>query len=449
MAGSDDNSFVLREGVIATVDGAGSVVRGDLLVEDGVISAVGDVDAESVGDVREISLGGKAVIPGFVQPHIHLCQTLLRGGADDMALIDWLQDRVWPYEAALRPEELYTSARLGLAELILGGTTALLDMGTVRHTDAIGEAVEESGIRAFIGKCMMDRDGDTPDALNEETERSIEESIALHRRWDGAAQGRIRYAFAPRFAVSCTEELLRETAAAADDLGALVHTHASETQFENEFSVKHHGMRNVPFLEEVGLCDAHSVFAHGVHVEDAECRTLARTETAICHCPSSNLKLASGLANMPRFDEFGVPVALGADGAPCNNNLDAFVEMRLAALIHKPGHGPEAMPAERVLRLATLDGAKALGIDDRVGSIEEGKDADLVVLDLDANPATTPGGDVASRIVYSAQRDNVDKVFAGGRQLVDGGELLGTDVDGLLSRARTAREEVVERMQSI
>lgn len=445
MAQSSD--VLLRDGLIVPVDGEGTIRRGSILVRDGRIRRVGSVPDESADGVEVIDLDGRAVVPGFVQPHIHLCQTLLRSAADDMVLIDWLSERVWPYEDALRPDELYASARLGIAELVLGGTTSVLDMGTVRHTDAIGSAVEESGIRAFIGKCMMDLDDeDVPDGLIEERSRSIQESVRLCRRWDGEAEGRIRYAFAPRFAVSCTEELLRETAEAADDLGVPVHTHASETRYENEFALERHGMRNIPFLEEVGLCRDSSVFAHGVHVDDDERRLLADRQTAICHCPSSNLKLASGVADLPRHDAFGVPLALGADGAPCNNNLDAFREMRLAALIHKPNSGPEAMPAKRVLELATIDGARALGIDDEVGSIEPGKAADLAVLDLEGHPTTAPGGDPYSRIVYAAQRQNVDHVFVRGRQLVCDGELTAFDLEATLADARSARSNVVERM---
>jgi 5-methylthioadenosine/S-adenosylhomocysteine deaminase len=444
---SEQNSFVLEDLRIATMDPDTGIVEGDLAVRDGEIAAVGEVSPELKRELPTREIDGDVLLPGFVQCHIHLCQTLLRNQADDMVLIDWLSEHVWPYEASLAPEDLYWSARLGLAELALGGTTTLLDMGTVEGTDAIGEAVEDSGMRAFIGKCMMDRGTRPPSDLIEETDESLQESLRLLDRWDGAADGRIRYAFAPRFAVSCSERLLRDVVAAAADHGVPIHTHASETEFENEFTREHHGERNIEFLHEIGMCDVPSVFAHGVHVSDEECRTLADSETAVCHCPSSNLKLASGLANMPRYDEFGVDVSLGADGAPCNNNLDAFVEMRLAALSHKPHHGPEAMPAERVLKLATIDGARALDIDDEVGSIAEGKQADLVALDLSSDPATAPGGgNLYSRIVYSAQRANVTDVFAGGRQVVDGGALVGIDREELLSEADAAHDRVVERM---
>lgn len=449
MTVTDSTSILLRDATIVTMNEAGDVVRGDLLIEDGKIGAIGEVEPQRAEGAEVIDVGGQAVIPGFVQTHIHLCQTLMRNCADDMMLIDWLRKRIWPYEAALQPDELRASAELGLAELILGGTTCLLDMGTVRHTDVIGEAVAASGIRAHIGKCMMDFGEQVPGPLLEDTRESLEESLRLAQRWHGAADGRIGYAFAPRFAVSCTKRLLSAVVEAADDLDLHIHTHSSETAFENEFTQEHYGVDNIEFLEQIGMTRPKSVFAHGVHVSDHECQVLADTGTAISHCPSSNLKLASGIANMPRYDEYGVKVSLGADGAPCNNNLDAFVEMRLAALIQKPIHGPRAMPAERVLRLATIDGARALHLDDKIGSIEAGKFADLVVIDLDSDPGCGPAGDVYSRVVYSAHRHNVRHVFASGQQVVRRGELVGVDLDRVMHDARRAQSGVVDRMQEL
>ena len=438
----------LQNATIVTVNPSFDILEeADLLIRDGKIAAVGSVDPSEADDATPMDLDGQVVVPGFVQCHIHLCQTLLRNFADDMVLIDWLRRRVWPYEAALTPQTLDISARIGLAELVLGGTTALLDMGTVNHTDAIANAVADTGIRAHIGKCMMDLGDDVPAPLYEETDESFRESIRLHETWDGAEEGRIRYAFAPRFAVSCTEELLRRVGEAADDLDCPIHTHCSETEFENEFTDEHYGVSNVEFLQRVGIAGDRSVFAHGVHVDDDDCRILGDTRTAICHCPSSNLKLASGIADIPRLDSFDIPLALGADGAPCNNNLDAFIEMRMAALLHKPRHGPEAMPARRVLELATIDGARALGLDDEIGSIEPGKSADFSVLDLDSDPGCGPAGDVTSRIVYTAQKHNVRHVFASGRQLVDDGRLVDVDLPRLMADGRRAHRQVVDRMQ--
>lgn len=441
-------SFWIKNATILTMNGDDEIFVGHMVVKEGKIVALGEeVAPQEVEGLKVYDFKGQVVMPGFVQCHIHLCQTLMRNHADDMVLIDWLRRRIWPYEAALTPETLSMSAQVGLAELIRGGTTAILDMGTVHHTDAIGEAVAASGIRAHIGKCMMDFGDEVPKPMQEVTKESLKESLRLQAYWDGREEGRIRYAFAPRFAVSCTETLLRDVGAAAADLKCHIHTHASETTFENDFTMERYGVSNIEFLERVGITGERSVLAHGVHVDEADCHILARSQTCICHCPSSNLKLASGIANIPRYDKLGVPVALGADGAPCNNNLDGFIEMRLAALLQKPFHGPESMPARRVLRLATIDGARALGIDDQVGSLEVGKYADLVVLDLDNDPGCGPDGDVMARVVYTAQKHNVRHVFASGRHLVDQGEVVGVDVPALMARARQSRREVAEAMQ--
>lgn len=443
---TNNKNVWLTGATIVTMNAAFDVITGDILVQDGKITAIGNVTEQQANGARKVDASAHVIIPGFVQTHIHLCQTLMRNNADDMVLIDWLKQRIWPYEAALTFQELGVSARVGLAELVLGGTTSILDMGTVHHTDAIGEAVEKSGIRAHIGKCMMDFGDEVPGPLSENTDESMRLSMELFKTWHGAANGRIQYAFAPRFAVSCTERLLREVGEAAADLKCHIHTHASETQYENEFTMERYGVNNIEFLQKVGITGPRSVLAHAVHVTDDECKILAHTHTAICHCPSSNLKLASGIANMPRYDKFGVRVSLGADGAPCNNNLDAFIEMRLAALLPKHIHGPQSMPARRVLQLATIDGARALGTDHEVGSIEVGKYADLVVLDLDNDPGCGPTGDVYSRVVYAAQKHNVKHVFASGKQLVDNGQLVGEDVKQLMAEGRDANRSAMNRM---
>ncbi len=436
---------VIRGAKILTMNAAFDELEGDIVIDGTRLESIGG--SAEVGDHDEVvEARGLVALPGFVQTHIHLCQTLMRNCADDMVLIDWLRKRIWPYEAALQYDELRTSARIGIAELMLGGTTTILDMGTVHHTDAIGEAVETMGLRAIIGKCMMDYGDEVPDGLMENTDESIREAVRLAEQWEGAAQGRIGWCFAPRFAVSCTDALLRGVVEAAADRGNIIHTHAAETEFENEFCAAHYGCTNMQYLERIGMLQDHAVLAHGVHVTSSECEVLARTDTAIAHCPSSNLKLASGIAPIPMYDEHGVRVSLGADGAPCNNNLDQFVEMRLAALIQKPVWGPTAMPARRVLKLATIDGARALHLQDEIGSLEVGKKADFVLLSLDDDLGTGPGGDVYSRIVYSAHRSNVRHTFVDGRQVVRDGELLTSDRGQLLREGPEALKRVVDRM---
>lgn len=438
------------------MNAAREVLEADVLVEKGGISRIGRDLAPALPDLapaERLDARGLTMIPGLVQTHIHLCQTLFRGLADDLSLIDWLRTRIWPFEGALSHETLRVSADLGLAELARGGTTTILDMGTVHHTDAVGEAVVHSGLRAWIGKAMMDEGDGVPPSLAETAEDSIRESLALAARWDGAAEGRIRYAFCPRFAFSCSRRLLGEVGEILSSGPWLLHTHANETVWEVEESARRWGTTNVGYLDGARLTGRRAVFAHGVHLADEERALLARTDTCVTHCPSSNLKLASGIADVPALWEAGVRVGLGADGAPANNSLDGFREMRLAALLAKPRRGPTAVPAERALALATIDGARVLGIEKETGSIEEGKAADLVLLDLGGpehgagGPAAARlGANVHSRIVYAASRDDVRYVFAAGELLVDRGRLLRYGREELGRRAGEALADIEKRL---
>jgi cytosine/adenosine deaminase-related metal-dependent hydrolase len=389
------------------------------------------------GAGRELDCSGLILIPGLVQAHIHLCQTLFRGLADDLALEDWLAKRIWPLEAAHTPDSVYWSALLGAAELLLGGTTAILDMETVRHTDAAFRALEEIGLRATAGKCLMDA-ATNPAGLRESTDRALQEAADLCARWHGAAHGRLRYCFAPRFAPSCTGPLLRAVSDAAERVGAVVHTHAAETPVELELVKRATGRDEIAYLDSMGIAGARAALAHCVWVDRESMGQLARAGTNVVHCPSSNLKLGSGIAPIPEMLAAGCRVALGADGAPCNNRLDGFEEMRLAALIQKPRLGPEALPAAKVLELATLGGARAMGLEHEIGSIEVGKRADLVTLDLSGPHGQPAGVDLASRLVYAARAADVRHVLVDGRVVVRGGRLLTADLEEIRVKANAA-----------
>jgi 5-methylthioadenosine/S-adenosylhomocysteine deaminase len=428
--------------VLTMVPGEDTPLLADVRFEDGVITHIG---GRPPGADRVVDASGGVLLPAFVQPHLHLCQSLFRNLADDLHLIDWLELRIWPMEAALDEAGMRAAADLGLAELIRGGTTTILDMGSVHHTDAIGEAVVAAGSRAFIGKAMMDHGAGVPSGLREDTHGSLAEAEALQRRWDGAADGRVRYAYAPRFGPSCTPELLRAASALAEDSGLLLHTHCAESEGEIALVHRDFGMGNLEFLAANGMTGPRSVFAHMVHLDPLDLAIVQRTDTGIAHCPSSNCKLASGVAPIPDYLARGLRVGLGADGAPCNNNLDAFVEMRLAALIHKPRFGPRAMDARTVLGLATREGARLLGLGDQLGTIEVGKRADLVHLRLD-RPFNGVAGDVYGQIVYTGSRENVHDVWCEGRRLVDGGALTTLDEAAVMAHGREAAARVLGRL---
>ena len=415
-----------------TADARDSVFEGDLLVRDNLIAGLGDAPGAPFDQV--IDARGCAVLPGFVQTHVHLCQTLFRGAADDLPLLDWLKRRVWPLEAAHTPESLRASARLGVAELMKGGTTCALTMETVNYTGEVFNVAEEAGFRATIGKCMMDAGDEVPAALREQAEGSIAESLALLERWHGQAGGRLRFCFAPRFALSCTRELLEAVARLSRERGVMVHTHASENLEEVRLVERETGLRNVSYLDALGLCAPHVGLAHCVHLDDAEMEILARTGAHVLHCPSSNLKLGSGVAPVAEMLRRGVSVSLGADGAPCNNRLDAFTEMRSAALLQKAREGADALPARRALRLATIDGARALGLEKEVGSLEVGKRADLTLVDL-GGLHLTPRPDVISSLVYGATAADVRTTLIDGQIVLLDRQLLTLDERSVASEA--------------
>jgi len=435
-------SILIKNGTLVTMDAENSILRGDLLVVDGRIADIGPTGktADLVIDATDC-----AVLPGFVQTHIHLCQTLFRGAADDLSLIDWLKRRVWPMEAAHTAASIRASARLGVAELIKGGTTCALTMETVNHTEEVFKVVAETGFRATVGKCMMDKGEAVPSALHEETQSSVRESVRLLEAWHGKADGRIRFCFAPRFAVSCTRELLSQVAELARDRGVMVHTHASENRSECDLVERETGMRNIAYLDSVGLSGRHVALAHCIHIDEQEMQILKRTRTNVAHCPSSNLKLGSGIAPITKMLETGISVSLGADGAACNNRLDMFTEMRTAALLQKVLHGPEAMPASRALRMATIDGANAIGLGDEIGSVETGKRADLILVSLAKLELTPRPVDIVSGIVYAAQPSDVRTVIIDGQLVKSDGRLLTLDEQRVITEANLEGGLLFER----
>ena len=433
----------------ARVLGSGTAADGsvcDLHLADGHIVAMAP-KLSGRGVAQCIEAAGLVAMPGMVQAHTHLCQTLWRGQADDLELLDWLQQQIWPMEAALDAPSLAAAARLGMAELLLGGTTAVLDMGTVHHTEALFTAAAAMGLRYTGGKTIMDQGHTYPSVLKETAAAALSASDALCDRWHGAEGGRLRYAYAPRFALSCSAEVLRGCAASARARGARLHTHAAENTEEVALVRQRTGMGNVAYLHSLGCTGADSVLAHCIWIDAQEQQVLRQTGTHVVHCPSSNLKLASGIARIDAYLAQGIALALGADGAACNNSLDAFAEMRLMALLHRTRGGPGAVPAARALDIATRGGARALGLE-RTGLLAPGYTADILLLDLHRPHVCPSQGDLTSRVVYAARSSDVHSVLVAGELLVAEGTLCRQPQAAIRNAADAAATGLRARMRA-
>ena len=437
--------LVIKNGTVITMNPARDILRADILIENSVIIKIGRLTRKDIDKARIIDASGKIVSPGFVQTHIHLCQTLFRNLADDLQLLDWLKLKIWPFEGAHSAQSIALSARMGLSELIKCGTTTIMDMATVHHTDHVFEEIDRSGIRALCGKAMMDDCDGAPKGLQESMTWSISESLRLKKDWHGRSNERIQFTFAPRFVLSCSEKLLCEVRDIAAENQLLIHTHASENRSELDAVVKRYGMANVEYFHHIRLTGERLCLAHCIWLNSAELDILQETKTKVLHCPSSNMKLGSGIAPVPELLNRGISVSLGADGAPCNNNLDIFQEMRLAALIQKPRLGPKSLTAETVFEMATLQGAKALGLEKKVGSIEAGKKADIIVMDLE-NIHSLPDENLYSRIVYSARSQDVKTVIVDGKILMKERELRTIDEQEVIRSIRPQLKKLLTRL---
>ncbi|WP_096389962.1 5'-deoxyadenosine deaminase [Halopenitus persicus] len=423
------------------------VADADTVIEDGAvrisgarIDAVGERDSLVDRYPDDERRSADIVAPGLVGAHVHSVQSLGRGIADDAALLEWLFEYVLPMEATMDADATRAAAELGYLECIASGTTTVLDHLTVDHSAAAFEAARELGIRGRLGKVLMD--ADSPDGLEQDAETALAETESLIREYHGAADGRLRYAVTPRFALSCTEACLRGCRELADRYEDVrIHTHASENRDEIAAVERATGMRNVHWLDEVGLTGPDVTLAHCVHTDATEREVLAETDTVVTHCPSSNMKLASGIAPIADYLDRGITVALGNDGPPCNNTLDPFTEMRQASLLGKvDAHDPTRLPAATVLRMATEAGSHAAGFD-RIGALREGYRADVIGLATDAARAT-PVHDPVSHLVYAAHGDDVTLTVIDGEVRYADGEHVGVDAAAIRERARRHAERV-------
>ncbi len=382
---------------------------------------------------------GKVLLPGFVNAHCHAAMTLLRGYADDMTLMPWLEERIWPAESRLTGEDVYWGTLLAAVEMLKAGVTAFADM--YFFMDDAAQACVDAGIRASLSVGLI---GGGPDGrMAPDAEAKLARGVDFHRRWHGAAGGRLTAMLGPHAPYTCPPEFLRLVLEAAEAGDIPIHIHLSETAGEVERCRAEHGCSPVQLMERLGLFERPVLAAHCVHVDAADRAILARMRGGVAHNPISNLKLASGIAPVAAMLAEGVPVGLGTDGAASTNALGMFEELRLAALLQKVTTGdPTVLPAPAVLELATLGGARALSLADRIGSITPGKEADLVLVDLE-HPRLTPRHDVLSLLAYSGQDGDVDTVLVAGRVVVRDGRVLTVDEERVRAEAAARARRLV------
>lgn len=364
---------------------------------------------ETIRKSREPKKIKSLILPGFITTHIHTIQTHARNTAENKTLLAWLRDDIWPFESRLTKQKAYASSLDGMKECLSNGITTILDMASTRHTDSVFEAANDIGIRAFIGKALMDHG---PKNL---VERSpIEEVFHLLDTWHGRTNGRLQVTLCPRFALSCSKNLLKTVGELSSKLSLLHHTHASESEGETAWIRKKYKVTNIGLLEKLQCLNDRTILAHTIHITQADLKLIKKRKTSISHCPTSNLKLGSGLADIQNMK--GINVTLGVDGAACNNRLDPFFEMRLAHLLSRHLHGMKGVSAKNIFEMATLKGAKALKSGHALGSLEPGKQADLVVVKVPDRISFNPKFPYES-LLHSITSSDVEFVYVSGQKV--------------------------------
>jgi cytosine/adenosine deaminase-related metal-dependent hydrolase len=449
------DSILIKNGYLLTLNPKRQIFRdGAIYIEGERIIEVGKAEdlkahrAETVIDAKN-----KIVMPGLVDTHVHLSQALIRGCADDVSLVDWLKKYVWVLQGNFTKEDGKVSAELCMAEMIRTGTTSFIDC--MIHTrygfDGIAKALEQDGMRGALSKIIMDSTGyaDSSDIMYpgmvEEADACLAETEQMYKKWHGKADGRIQVWYGLRSLGGVTPDLFKEVARRTREKNTHMTMHLGEVVDDVRYVKDNFGTDLTGFARKHDLLGPEMVFAHGIHFEESELKVLAETRTNISHCPASNTKLASGFAKIPQMLELGVPVSLGCDGGPSNNTYDMIREMRLAALIHKPvTKNPLVVNAEDVIEMATLGGAVAMGINDKVGALEAGKLADVILIDMH-ELGLTPAVNPVSNLVYSGSGQSVDTVLVNGKVLMRDKRLLTLNIDKVMNNARTHIIDLIER----
>lgn len=406
----------------------------EVAIEKDKIKYIGEVPedfyAEKVIDARE-----SLVMPGLIDGHTHIAMSLFRNYADDLPLMEWLKTRIWPLEEKLTAQDVYWGSMLGVAELIRSGVTCFSDMYFFMEETA--KAVEEAGIRAVLARGLVGGDNDDG--------RRFEETRKLYKSWHNGAGGRIKVMVGPHAPYTCSPGYLRKVVELARELNVGIHIHIAESADEVEESLKNYGKSPVRHIYDLGLFDIPTVAAHCVHLSDEDIEILAENKVSVVNNPTSNLKLASGFAPVEKMIKKGINVALGTDGPSSNNNLNMFEEINLAAIINKSvNHDATSIPAITAIKMATVNGAKALGLEREIASIEVGKKADLIIIDTQ-KPHFYPRHNIISALAYSAQASDVKTVIVDGKIIMEDYEIKTIDTERIMFETEKAAKDLMRR----
>ena len=406
----------------------------DILIKNDLIFEIKDeISEDNVNKI--IDATDKILLPGFINTHTHLSMTLFRGLADDLSLDEWLNDNIWPMEANLNGNYCYIGALLGAIELIKSGTTTFSDM--YFYMEDVARAVEESGIRGVLSYGMIDF-GD-----EEKRKAEIEKNMQLFKNCHNAADGRIKVFLGPHSPYTASEELLKEVRKLADENDMKIHIHVSETQKEiNDVSTEK-GLRPFEYLDSIGFLGPDVICAHSVWLSDEEIEIIKKHDVKVSHNPCSNMKLASGISPVSKLLEKDICVAIGTDGASSNNNLDIIEELRTASLLQKVSTlNPKVLTSDEAIAMGTINGARLLGLDDEIGSIEVGKKADLILIDTNNANMVPDSSKLSSNVIYSANGSNVDTTICNGQILMENRKLATLDEQDIYKKAKEALDEL-------
>ncbi|MEW8973041.1 MAG: amidohydrolase [Tissierellaceae bacterium] len=406
----------------------------NIYIEDDRVIHIGDI-REDIEVERIIDGRNKLAMPGLVNAHTHIGMSLLRNYADDLPLHKWLTEKIWPVEDKLNGKDIYWGSLLSMVEMIESGTTAFCDM--YFFMDEVAKGVVESGMRAVLTRGLIE-EPDNPS-------RKLNETRDLFKNWNGKGNDRIKVMVAPHAPYTCSADFLLKTMELAKELDTGIHIHLSETKKELEDSIKSHGKSPIKYVNDLGLFDFHTIAAHCVHIDDEDIDIISKKSVYPVNNPGSNFKLASGFAPVDKMLKKGIPVALGTDGSSSNNNLNMFEEINLAAIVNKAVNMDAiSVPAYSALEMGTLNGAKALDWEDDIGSIEVGKKADIILIDMD-KPHLYPKYNLISALSYSVQGSDVDTVIIDGKIVMEKREIKTLDVERIKFMAERQAKDLINR----